>query len=881
MLRAPLGLSFLTLLLSACTSLAAPPSAVPPGTAGDGGQAMAAAEAAGAEKGLPGIAEATAGMEHHAGLLDLWIDRDAGKVYVTVPAPPEGSDEAGRYLYVEGLVTGLGSNPVGLDRGQIGPTRVVSFRRVGNRLLIQAENVGFRALSDDPGEVRAVAESFADSVLWGGPISAADPDGRTLVDLTSFLVRDAHHVTATLRRTGQGTYSLDAERSAIDLSSCKDFPENLELEAVLTYGTSGDPGELIAKTVPDPTAFTVRQHHSLVQLPDDGYTPRAFDPRSGSYGVAFQDYATPLDQPIRRQWLVRHRLQKVDPSAASSPVVEPIVYYVDRGTPEPVQSALIEGASWWAEAFEAAGFENAFRVELLPEGVDPLDVRYNVIEWVHRSTRGWSYGGGVIDPRTGEMIKGHVSLGSLRVRQDRLIFEGLEGTAETGTGAPDDPVQLALARLRQLAAHETGHTLGLAHNFAASTFGRASVMDYPAPLVRVAEDGTLDFSDAYDTGIGAFDVQSIRYAYSQFPPGTDEQAALAAILHENRARGMIFLTDQDARPPGAAQPLANLWDNGADPVDGLETVLAVRKTALDHFGQGNIAEGRPLALLQEVLVPVYFYHRYQLEAATKAVGGLDYRYSFRGDPSPGARPVAADEQRRALHLVLSTLDPAFLDLPDPVLELLLPRPNGTPRNEEMFATATAPAFDALGAAATAAEMTVSGLLQPERAARLVDFARRDPDLPSLEEVLDAVTDAAFGGPATTAVRRQEIRRTVQSAVVRGLLDLASNPAATPAVRARTEASLAALGERLQGAEQGSARSDAAHRAYLAHEIDRYLHRLRDDPSVLPAPAPPPPGSPIGSGALSGPASEGAAAWGSGSSRAADWMGRGCSIAPPF
>ncbi len=621
------------------------------------------------------------------------------------------------------------------------------------------------------------------------------------------------------------------------------------------------------------------QHHSLIRLPDDGYRPRAFDPRSGSYPVAFTDYAAPLDQPILRHYLVRHRLEKKDPAAAVSEPVEPLVYYVDRGAPEPIRSALIEGASWWSEAFEAAGFENAFQVKLLPAGVDPLDVRYNVIQWVHRSTRGWSYGGGVIDPRTGELIKGHVTLGSLRVRQDRLIFEGLAGTAETGSGRPDDPVRLALGRIRQLAAHEVGHTLGLAHNFAASTFGRASVMDYPAPLVTVGAGGKLDFSQAYATGIGAWDVQAIRYAYSEFPPGADEAAGLAKILAENRARGMVFLTDEDARPPGAAEPFANLWDNLADPVAGLENTMAVRKVALAAFGADNVPPGEPLSLLQEALVPVYFFHRYELQAAVKAVGGLEYRYSLRGDPEAAAKPVDAALQRRALDEVLATVRPAFLDLPEPVLELVLPRAFGYPPHRELIDSRTSPAFDALGAASTAAEMAFSGLLQPERAARLVDLHRRHSELPSLDEVLDRVVDAAFG-PATAASQPQEaerlaeIGRTVQSAAVRSLVELASDPGATPAVRSRVEATLDRLASRLGKGAPGGDAAAVAHRAYLAREIARFLERRRQESSPLPAPAAPPPGDPIG-GAAAARASAASSA-GAGTPPAwTDWEGTGC------
>jgi hypothetical protein len=362
-------------------------------------------------------------MEKLGGLLTLYIDHDEGKVWLQIPADTGRSGLVGSYLYVEGLRTGLGSNPVGLDRGISGDTKVVDLRLVGSRLLVEEQNLGFRALTESESERRATRESFATSVIWAGPIRTG-LSGERLVDLTPFVVRDAHRSAGALRRAEQGDFELDPDRSVVDLDACRAFPDNLELEAVLTF-KGKEPGRFVRETAPSPEAITLVQHHSFVRLPDAGYRPRRFDPRTGSFAVSFQDYAVPLDQPIERRWIVRHRLEKTNPQAESSPVIEPIVYYVDSAVPEPVRSAVLEGAGWWAEAFAAAGFEDAFRVEVLPVDVDLLDIRYNVIEWVHRSTRGWSYGGGVVDPRTGEMVKGHVRLGSLRVRQDRLLFEGL------------------------------------------------------------------------------------------------------------------------------------------------------------------------------------------------------------------------------------------------------------------------------------------------------------------------------------------------------------------------------------------------------------------------------------------------------------------------
>ena len=699
-------------------------------------------------------------------------------------------------------------------------------------------------MSDDPLEVKSVDDGFPTSIHWGFEVAAETGD-RVLVDATDFFLDDWHGVTRTLQRTDQGSYELEDSRSAFYLPRTKGFPLNTEVEVTLTF-TSDEPGGLVRSVTPTAEAVTVRQHHSFVELPPLGdYEPRRADPRAGYGGITYMDYAQPIDHDLEQRFIRRHRIEKQDPTAERSAPVEPIVYYLDPGTPEPVRTALLEGGQWWNQAFEAAGFIDGFRMEVLPDTADPMDARYNVVQWVHRSTRGWSYGNSISDPRTGEILKGHVTLGSLRVRQDYLIGEGLLSPYLEGDEDPEAIPEMALQRIRQLSAHEIGHTLGLSHNYIASAQigeGVQSVMDYPHPRVELVDGEVRLGQGSYADEIGAWDKITIRYGYTDLPEGTDEETALDAILQEGMEMGITFITDQDARPAGSAHPKVHLWDNGVNAAVELERMMDVRRVALDNFNQTAIKTGEPLATMEEALVPLYLHHRYQTEAATKVVAGQYYTYALRGDGQQPLRPVPADEQDEALTALMRTLDPAELTIPRPILETLPPRPARYGPHQELFTRHTGLVFDAVAPATAAADATLQFLLHPERAARMVQQSALHPGLPGLDDVLERVRAATFALTPSDDYEA-EVSRAVERVFVSRLVMLAAR-APMSQVRAVAQAELDDLAVWLAQSSDGADQADRAHYRLLAADIGRFKERPHH---AMPMPEAPgmPPGSPIG------------------------------------
>ena len=779
---------------------------------------------------MPTIGETVAGNTAIEGYFNLYWDDASGNLYWEIDKLDT------EFLYQISMGSGLGSNPIGIDRGQLRGTYVLAAQRVGPRVLLVEPNYRYRATSDNPLEVQAVNDAFAPSVIWGFDIVAAEGDS-VLVDATNFFLRDARDVVGQIARSNQGAFSLDTSRSALFLDNTAGYPENVEVEAMLTF-TSSNPGNLVNSVAASGNSITLRQHHSIVKLPDDNFEPRLADPRIGTFGPTIQDYGTDIDTDKNVRLVARHRLEKADPTAARSRAVEPIVYYVDSGTPEPIKTALIEGASWWNQAFDAAGFIDAFQVRELPAGADAQDVRYNMIHWTHRRTRGYSYGGSVQDPRTGEIIKGNVNLGSLRLRQDYLMGQALvpafdymaEVVADTSAS-----VNMALDRVRQLSAHEVGHTLGFPHNYIASAYGRESVMDYPAPLIEITDDGRIDLSNAYVQRIGEYDKLAVRYAYSQFAPDADAAEEFAAIVQESLDTGLIFMDHNNNNFRGAGHQFAGVWDNGDNLVEHLKHEIEVRRIGLENFSQNVIDRGTPISELEWALLPLYMHHRFQLNSAAQSIGGADYRYAVRGDGQLPLTIVEADEQRDALETVLSTLTPEFLAIDPEILKMLPPSAHRYAAGEA-FPGRTQLLFDPLGAAEAAASLTLEILLHPARMARLVAYGSLG-DYPNLEEVVDRLLEVTWGAQTQGSDYLTQVLHVAQRVTINEMMTQATSDENSGEVRAVLTQALARLASSLE-----SIRSPSSHQATAVADIRRWQ---ADPTRNVPAKAlTMPPGDPI-------------------------------------
>ncbi len=765
-----------------------------------------------------------------SGLLPVRYDAATGKVSLTVPRLGE------RLLYLNTLATGVGVTAAGLDRGQLGDNAVVRFERRGARVYLIRENSAVLARSDNEALRRSVEESFPNSVLASFAVQREGPGG-AVVDATDFFLSDVYDVIGTLRSARLGSVRLDRERSFIDPLNTRSFPENSEIRSVLTYVTE-DPNFAIRQVAPDARTIALEQHHSFLRLPEPPLPLRPFDPRSGLFTNDFFDFAQGFSGDYRQRAVVRWRLEPSDTAAylrgEKVEPVKPIVYYIDAGIPEPYRSAFIDGGRWWNEVLGAAGWRNAFRIETLPAGVSPLDARYPAIYWVHRMQRGPSVGPAMIDPRTGEIVKTVVRMDSYRSLVDHDIYMGLLPAAPPG-GLQLTAEQFAMARRRQHSAHEIGHTLGVAHNYIAATQGRASVMDYPYPLIAIDAQGRLDIRDAYRASGGAHDTLAIRYAYTWFRTPAEEAAGLSRIVREAEARGLRFVADEHAGAAGSI-PSASQWVEGSDMLQALQRTMAVRRVLIDRFDERAAQPGEPLAVLNRRFAHVYLHHRYALVGAIKYVGGMEFGYALRGEQTEPTRILPAADQRTALRLVLSALQPRELRIPSRIAALIPPVPAGYDSDLTLIPTPAGTAFDPIAAAHSLAQEIVNGLLHPQRTARLVSFHARDGSNPSLDEVIGAVVEATWGG-ARVAGEEQgaELRRVAQRATVDVLLDLAGNSSATAGVRATVEHHLAALLRRTNVAEGGSA-ADQGHRAAVRRDIERYFDG-RDDPAKRPRPAP--------------------------------------------
>lgn len=732
------------------------------------------------------ISDFTDGMEKREGFYTVYADLENGKVYLEVDRVKED------FIYKVSLPGALGSNDVALDRGQLGGTKLVYFDRVGKRVFLHQKNTRYIANSENPRERMAATNAFAPSIVFAFDVVANDNDS-SLIEISHMMIDDQHQSAAKIKRTGQGDFSLDKGRSYVDFEFVKSFPKNTELQSVVTF-KGNNPGNFVRSVAANPNIITLKQRISFVELPDDNYKPRRFHPAMSFNKTSVVDYGSDITEPIEQHYISRHRLVKKDPNAEMSEAVEPIVYYIDSGAPEMIRNALRDGVQWWNEAFEAAGFKNAFRAEIMPEGMDPDDVRYNVVNWVHRSTRGWSYGASVRDPRTGEIIKGHVTLGSLRSRQDFMIANAVTGPYKDG-GSIDESLELVLARTRQLGAHEVGHTLGFAHNYIASMFGDDDVMDYPHPQIKMDDNGNVDIADPYREKIGEWNKIAVNWGYRQYENEEAEAAGLKSILEETYAKGHKFVADgPDSRGAASLHADSHLWDFGDDVLKTTKELYEVRRVALSKFGLDNIPDGTPLSQLEETLVPLYYLPRFQINATSKSIGGMIFGYEVKGENLvPRHSIVSRARQDEATDIVLEALSANYLTLPKHILDLIPPKAFGYRLTRESFPRDTGASFDALGMVEAHANHTLGLLFNKERLARINDHNVRDNQYISLDRYIVKVASKTILAPRIdNDPLKAAVHRRVGHVFVHYMMMTAGNVAASPAAQAMTASHLNGL-----------------------------------------------------------------------------------------
>jgi Met-zincin/Domain of unknown function (DUF5117) len=772
----------------------------------------------------------TTGLKKQDGFLPYYWDAKKGMLLVELS--PSARDR--EFLYFVGMGSGVGSTKLFADRGTIGRGSVCRFRQVGVRALVIAENSSFRAENGSADLKKSVELSFPTSVLAALPVEA-EQEGTLLVNANSLLLRDATDLLSQLRRPTQAingqmvrqevhdsNWKLDETRNVIDLEASGSFPRNTEIEALLTFTNDGD-ADL---NQPDTHVLSVHEHHSFVALPETGFTPREADPRVGFFGDAFQDFSQPFDRPLRRQYIARWRLEKKDPTAPLSEPLMPIVFYLDRAVPEPMRSALRRGALWWNVAFEQAGFKNALRIEDLPEGANPLDVRYPTIQWTNRSGRGWSVGMTQSDPRTGEIVHAIVQLDSHRMRTVHSYWESTVPSGKSNEEPALDSFaaldnldtqiseeQVMLNRVALLTCHEMGHVLGLDHDFVASTFGRGSVMDYYAPRVKIRADGSADLSDAYMQGLGSYDNYVIEWGYSSGAPNAtaeQERARLDGIVRKALAQRIVWGNYND--------PRWNAYDDGPDPVSWLRQIWPVRDALLSHYGAHLLRPGELASLLASRFPLIYLFHRYALSAAINVVGSAKIPPSLAGDGQEPVEVWPAASQREALQLVLKALDPKELEIPASLWRLLAP-PEPDRDDSERFNSSAGYLFSPQDGARAVADIVAGGLLDAQRMQRLAVIAHESGGGLSPDEVVSALVQASFPAAGSSATSRgSEVGDAVQTQVAERLMVLSADANATPEVQSAALAGVYRV-QKIVHAQQSS----------TARRLDREIGLFLSDP----------------------------------------------------